>query len=294
MPGGGWTPPGGGPAGGPNAWRNGVIAAPWPVDSAPQAGAAPRATLGRGQPAADTRWGQAPAGLMPRPQPRAAERAERHARRRSVVVAGRRRGGSPRDIALLLAGAAKAPGETGNAARQSHSRLIGPRVDEAVYRGATRSGDPLRVVLLEELALRNMPGAWGILMGTRSDPAVPVRCAALDGLALVAPPSLEPTLRGWLTEATDPTEQSHAVRAAAGADTGNNRVRRLTPGYAVTVGTDPVSGALALVNAASLAQGSVAPGEIVTIYGLGIGPGSGAAERRIPRARSALYWRARR
>ena len=27
-------------------------------------------------------------------------------------------------------------------------------------------------------------------MGTRSDPAVPVRCAALDGLALVAPPSL--------------------------------------------------------------------------------------------------------
>ena len=61
------------------------------------------------------------------------------------------------------------------------------------------------------------------------------------------------------------------------ADTGNNRVRRLTPGYAVTVGTDPLNGALALVNAASLAQGSVAPGEIVTIYGLGIGPSSGVS-----------------
>jgi uncharacterized protein (TIGR03437 family) len=61
------------------------------------------------------------------------------------------------------------------------------------------------------------------------------------------------------------------------ADTGNNRVRRLTPGFAVTVGPPPVSGALTLVNAASMAQGSVAPGEIVTIYGIGIGPGSGVS-----------------
>ncbi len=60
------------------------------------------------------------------------------------------------------------------------------------------------------------------------------------------------------------------------ADTGNNRVRRLTPGYAVTVGTAPL-GVLAVVSAASQSQGSVAPGEIVTIYGLGIGPGSGVS-----------------
>lgn len=159
----------------------------------------------------------------------AAAHSDREELRRAALAA---LGGLPgtRDIALLLAGAAKAPGETGNAARQSLSRLIGPGVDEAVYRGATRSGDPLRVVLLEELALRNMPGAWEILMGTRSDPAVPVRCAALDGLALVAPPSLEPTLLGWLTEATDPTEQSHAVRAAAGAAARNPDAKaRLQP-----------------------------------------------------------------
>jgi uncharacterized protein (TIGR03437 family) len=60
------------------------------------------------------------------------------------------------------------------------------------------------------------------------------------------------------------------------ADSGNNRVRRLTPGYAVTVGTAPLS-ALSLVSAASLIEGSVAPGEIVTIYGLGIGPDSGVS-----------------
>jgi len=56
------------------------------------------------------------------------------------------------------------------------------------------------------------------------------------------------------------------------ADTGNNRVRRLTPpGDTITYGTDPPS-ALELVNAAGQNQGAVAPGEIVTIYGSDIGP----------------------
>ncbi len=60
------------------------------------------------------------------------------------------------------------------------------------------------------------------------------------------------------------------------ADTGNNRIRRLMPeAGSVTVGPAPVSAALALVNAASQSQGAVAPGEIVTIYGAGIGPTSG-------------------
>ncbi|MGO9228973.1 MAG: hypothetical protein ACLQKA_07165 [Bryobacteraceae bacterium] len=62
------------------------------------------------------------------------------------------------------------------------------------------------------------------------------------------------------------------------ADSGNNRVRRLTPpGGVVTVGPPPVGGTLALVGAASLSQGPVAPGEIVTIYGTGIGPAAGVA-----------------
>jgi uncharacterized protein (TIGR03437 family) len=70
------------------------------------------------------------------------------------------------------------------------------------------------------------------------------------------------------------------------ADTGNNRVRRLTPSTDI-VEVDPVDPSLALVSAASLIEGSVAPGEIVTIYGLGIGPTIGVsgpvdASGRIP------------
>jgi uncharacterized protein (TIGR03437 family) len=60
------------------------------------------------------------------------------------------------------------------------------------------------------------------------------------------------------------------------ADTGNNRVRRLTPQAA---GPAPVTtpAAVTVVNAASLAVGPVAPGEIVTIYGSGLGPAVGAS-----------------
>jgi uncharacterized protein (TIGR03437 family) len=60
------------------------------------------------------------------------------------------------------------------------------------------------------------------------------------------------------------------------ADAGNNRVRRMTPSTDI-VTVDPVSPSLALVSAASLIEGSVAPGEIVTIYGLGIGPATGVS-----------------
>ncbi len=56
------------------------------------------------------------------------------------------------------------------------------------------------------------------------------------------------------------------------ADTGNNRVRELsvaqTPAAAATQQTTPP----AVVNAASMLAGPVAPGEIVSIFGLGIGP----------------------
>ncbi len=62
------------------------------------------------------------------------------------------------------------------------------------------------------------------------------------------------------------------------ADTGNNRVRRLVPETnAVLVGPVPVNSTLAVVNAASQGQAAVSPGEIVTLYGSGIGPASGVA-----------------
>jgi uncharacterized protein (TIGR03437 family) len=67
------------------------------------------------------------------------------------------------------------------------------------------------------------------------------------------------------------------------ADSGNNRVRVLTPQAAqpispVSTPTQPAPApAVAVENAASTAQGSVAPGELVTIIGAGLGPQSGAA-----------------
>lgn len=55
------------------------------------------------------------------------------------------------------------------------------------------------------------------------------------------------------------------------ADSGNQRVRKLTPIY-----VDPIS-ALAATNAASMAEGPVAPGELVSLFGVGLGPKDGAA-----------------
>jgi uncharacterized protein (TIGR03437 family) len=61
------------------------------------------------------------------------------------------------------------------------------------------------------------------------------------------------------------------------ADTGNNRLRRLV--VQQTVAPPPVTAPppLAAANAASLRQGPVAPGEIVAIFGQGIGPETAAS-----------------
>jgi uncharacterized protein (TIGR03437 family) len=55
------------------------------------------------------------------------------------------------------------------------------------------------------------------------------------------------------------------------ADTGNNRIRRLVPDAAPPA---PVvqSTAITVVNAISLREGAVAPGEIVAVFGAGLGP----------------------
>jgi trimeric autotransporter adhesin len=61
------------------------------------------------------------------------------------------------------------------------------------------------------------------------------------------------------------------------ADSGNHRVRRLVPGPPAAQTTVPSAPAPAIsaVNAASQVQGPVAPGEIVTIFGQGMGPSAG-------------------
>jgi len=50
------------------------------------------------------------------------------------------------------------------------------------------------------------------------------------------------------------------------ADAGNNRIRSLTPS---TVSSETAPASIAVVNAASLAAGPIAPGEIVTVFGSG-------------------------
>jgi uncharacterized protein (TIGR03437 family) len=64
------------------------------------------------------------------------------------------------------------------------------------------------------------------------------------------------------------------------ADSGNNRIRLLTP-LPATPATTPIQPApppdAVVLNAATMAAGAVAPGELVTITGVGLGPQSGAA-----------------
>jgi uncharacterized protein (TIGR03437 family) len=57
------------------------------------------------------------------------------------------------------------------------------------------------------------------------------------------------------------------------ADTNNNRVRRLVP--QAEAPPQPLLLQLSILNAASLREGPVAPGEILTIFGAGIGPDEG-------------------
>ena len=62
------------------------------------------------------------------------------------------------------------------------------------------------------------------------------------------------------------------------ADSGNNRVRFLTPKPVTqTAVTPPAIPQVTAVSAASLLTGAIAPGEIVTVYGSGIGPAQGVS-----------------
>ena len=58
------------------------------------------------------------------------------------------------------------------------------------------------------------------------------------------------------------------------ADTGNNRIRRLVPDPVAPAPVIQLS-AITVVNAVSLQEGAVAPGEIAAIFGAGLGPDAG-------------------
>ena len=57
------------------------------------------------------------------------------------------------------------------------------------------------------------------------------------------------------------------------ADTGNNRVRKMTPSAAPII--EELKQSIGIVNAASLQTGPVAPGSIVSLFGSGLGPANG-------------------
>jgi len=61
------------------------------------------------------------------------------------------------------------------------------------------------------------------------------------------------------------------------ADTGNNRVRRLVPEAAPPPPAPVAMPPLSAVSAASLLPGPIAPGELIVIFGAGLGPESGVA-----------------
>ncbi|HUB79243.1 MAG TPA: IPT/TIG domain-containing protein [Bryobacteraceae bacterium] len=61
------------------------------------------------------------------------------------------------------------------------------------------------------------------------------------------------------------------------ADTNNNRIRRLIPAGTIAPPAITPPTPLNVVNAASLSSGAVSPGEVVTIFGSGMGPESGVA-----------------
>ena len=61
------------------------------------------------------------------------------------------------------------------------------------------------------------------------------------------------------------------------ADTNNNRLRELIPSGVIAPPPVTPPAPLTVLNAASLSSGAVAPGEVVTIYGSGMGPESGVA-----------------
>jgi len=64
------------------------------------------------------------------------------------------------------------------------------------------------------------------------------------------------------------------------ADSGNGRVRKLSPGgIASPIEQPPAISQVSVFNAASLSAGPLAPGEIVSIFGLGMGPAAGLAAR---------------
>ncbi len=115
-------------------------------------------------------------------------------------------------VALLAKASAEATSEESRIAKQSLARLNGPDVNATIVAGAERGATPLRVVFLEQLALRNQTEAIPLLLKTRNDPDAAIRSAAIGAVGDIASPAEEAAILAWTIAATDDGEQTRALR----------------------------------------------------------------------------------
>jgi hypothetical protein len=97
--------------------------------------------------------------------------------------------------------------------RQSLARLNGPTLNTAILNGAERGETVLRIVLIEQIALRGLSEGLSLLVKLRTDPDVAVRAAAVTALGELAPPVDNKIVLDWAIAATDANEQARALRA---------------------------------------------------------------------------------
>ena len=113
-------------------------------------------------------------------------------------------------LAKLSAGSDAAEAK---AARLSLARLNGLGVSAAILAGAEKGEAATRVAFIEQLALRNQTEGLPLLLKFRADPDATVRAAAATAYGDLAPIADVQTLLDWTLAATDPNEQSRALRA---------------------------------------------------------------------------------
>lgn len=113
-------------------------------------------------------------------------------------------------LTKIAAGNATAESKT---AKASLARLNGPALNAAILSGAERGETILRVVFIEQIALRGLNEGLPLLLKLRTDSDVTVRAAAVSALGELAPPADNKIVLDWAIAATDANEQARALRA---------------------------------------------------------------------------------
>jgi hypothetical protein len=113
-------------------------------------------------------------------------------------------------LTKIVAGTAAAESKV---AKASLTRLNGPGLNAAILSGAERGEPVLRVVAIEQIALRGLNEGLPLLVKLRTDLDVAVRAAAVTALGELAPPADNKIVLDWAIAATDANEQARALRA---------------------------------------------------------------------------------